>query len=210
MSLVNLPLMVELKEKNVVVIGGGKVAERRIQKLLEVKAIVKVISPKLTEKLRLLVMQNKIEWLEKSFSREDLNGAFFVIAATNDSAINQQVANATSTQMLLNVVDNPALGNIQFPTYIQRGKLTIAVTTNGASPKLAKKIKQQLSETYDQRYESYLDFLFECREMIKQINIPIEEKGKLLEELLSDDLLDSNKQQQYLVWLTSKFNDFID
>ncbi|MDC3417973.1 NAD(P)-binding protein [Aquibacillus salsiterrae] len=200
-----LPLSIDLSNKQVLVVGGGKIAERRINKLIDAHADITVISPTITDKLLPLVNQNIIKWNKKKFEPKDLTDAFLVMAATNDSVINKQVVDATPNQTLINVVDNPNLGNIQFPTHFRRGRLSISITTDGASPKLAKKIKNELAKTYDSRYELYLDFLFNARQLIKKANINKQEKDILLEQLLEDKFLHKERQQKHLHWLTTLF-----
>ena len=199
-----IPLMVDLKGKNVVIVGGGRVAERRVDSLLDSEGRLTVISPALTGKLHALSREEKISWRKKEFEPNDVTDAFLIISAVDKAEVNQQVIQAAPADSLLNAATEAEAGNVHFPAHLQRGKLSIAVSTNQASPGLAKKIKQELSTTYDQRYEPYLDFLFQVRELIRQAGISRQEKEQYLHELLSDAYLDETRQQQTLRTLAAR------
>ncbi|MDL4842241.1 NAD(P)-binding protein [Aquibacillus rhizosphaerae] len=202
----SIPLMVDLKEKRVIVVGGGKVAQRRISTIINTGASIVVISPHITPVINEWYQQDKIEWLEKEFSVGDLDDAFLTIIATNNSTINKMATESAPKQTLINAVEDAELGNTKFPIHLKRGRLSIAISTGGASPILAKKIKHQLNQTYDERYESYLDFLFEARSLIKQTSLPIHKKKELLQKLVSDDFLTYEEQQHELLALKKEIN----
>lgn len=156
----------DLKGRNAVVVGGGKVAERKATGLLEEGAEVTVVSPMLTDSLMKMAEAGCLSWLKKTFSPEDLKGAFLIFAATDSREVNLAVKDSAAPGQLVNITDNPALSDFQVPSLVKRGKLSIAVSTSGASPILAKKIRRQLEESFDERYEAYLEFLFSCRQAI--------------------------------------------
>lgn len=138
--------MVNFRGKSIVVVGGGAVAERKVASLLDLGAQIDIISPLLSPRLRSLVQKKKVNWQNKWFQNGDVRDAFFVIAATDDPAVNKQVVSACSTHQLVLNVSEAVEGNIMMPAVTQRGKITIAVSTNGASPLVAKKIREQISE----------------------------------------------------------------
>jgi precorrin-2 dehydrogenase/sirohydrochlorin ferrochelatase len=132
-----------------------------------------------------------IEWLERSFSKEDIEGAFLIFAATNDNVLNQSIKMAASEQQLVNIADDPEGSNFHVPSHIQRGRLSIAVSTGGASPTLARKIREQLEHQFDDQFEEYLEFLFSARQRIlKEVKDP-SRKGKILTAIASEEFLKS-------------------
>ncbi|WP_299510689.1 bifunctional precorrin-2 dehydrogenase/sirohydrochlorin ferrochelatase [uncultured Rummeliibacillus sp.] len=188
--------MLNISGKQVVVVGGGTVATRKITSLLSSQAQVIVVSPELSPKLQQLAEENVIQWRKKSFSPEDIVNAFLIIAATNSTNINELVASSVSQNQLCNIVDNEALSQFIVPSVVQRGPLTIAVSTSGANPKLAKKIKQDLEDQYDESYEDYILFLQQARRRIIDEVKDSKKKSIVLEELLDSQffVLTTTKQ----------------
>ena len=178
------PLTVRVNEKRVVVIGGGKVAGFKIIPLLKQSADIVVISPELDANLVKLVEEKKIRWYQREYEKSDIKSAFLVVAASSDSILNEQVAEDAAENQLVNVITNPESGNVHFPAAIHRGLLNIAVSTGGASPKLAKKIRDDIANKYDETYESYLDFLYEVRLKLKDLQLEKRERNILLQEVL--------------------------
>ncbi|MGM7682305.1 NAD(P)-binding protein [Cytobacillus sp. Hm23] len=180
----SFPIIVQLENRNAVVVGGGKVASRKVKHLIDAGANVVVISPNINETMKTYVANRQVVWKEKTFDPSDVDNAFVVIAATDNEIVNRAVADATNCYTLLNVVDQPHLGNFTVPSILRRGKLSISVSTDGASPQLAKKIRDELTNQYDETYSHYLDFLYECRHIIKNNVKNPREKQELLLEIL--------------------------
>lgn len=200
--------MLRLEGKKVVVVGGGKVAERKVTGLLGTGARIIVISPNATDDLRELAGRGRIEWLEKSFSKQDIDGAFLIFAATNDKALNQSIKMAASDQQLVTIADDPDGSDFHVPSHIQRGRLSIAVSTGAASPTLARKIREQLEYQYDERYDAYLEFLFSARQRILNEVKDSSKKGKILAAIASEDFLNSHdREADFLRLLHYKRND---
>lgn len=191
----NYPIMLRLEGKKVVVIGGGRVAERKVTGLLGTGSLITVISPQATEELKGLAGSGLIEWLERSFSKEDIEGAFLIFAATNDNVLNQSIKMAASEQQLVTIADDPEGSDFHVPSHIQRGRLSIAVSTGGASPTLARKIREQLEHQFDDQFEEYLEFLFSARQRIlKEVKDP-SRKGKILNAIVSEEFLKSPNRE---------------
>lgn len=191
----NYPIMLRLEGKRVVVVGGGKVAERKVTGLLGTGASIIVISPNATENLRGLAENGTIQWIEKLFDKEDIEGAFLIYAATNDVELNQYVKAAASDQQLVTIADDPEGSDFHVPSHIVQGRLSIAVSTGGASPTLARKIREQLESQFDERYEDYLEFLYLARKrVLKEVNDP-SRKRKILAAITSDEFLNSNNRE---------------
>ncbi|HDR5352414.1 NAD(P)-binding protein [Bacillus cereus] len=200
------PLTVRVNEKRVVVIGGGKVAGFKIIPLLKQGADIVVISPELDANLVKLVEEKKIRWYQREYEKSDIKSAFLVVAASSDSILNEQVAEDAAENQLVNVITNPESGNVHFPAAIHRGLLNIAVSTGGASPKLAKKIRDDIANRYDETYESYLDFLYEVRLKLKDLQLEKRERNILLQEVLKSVYVQNEgKRESFLRELEEKF-----
>ncbi|MGV2940152.1 bifunctional precorrin-2 dehydrogenase/sirohydrochlorin ferrochelatase [Mesobacillus sp. LC4] len=182
--------------RNAVVIGGGKVAHRKVLGLLDAGAKVKVVSPELTRELMGLAAEGEISWQAEKYTKKDLEGALLVIAATNDTETNLAVKKDASSHQLVSLADNPEHSDFQVPSVMKRGKLMIAVSTSGASPVLAKKICGQLEQTFDEKYESYLEFLAASRKEIKAAVKDETVKRKLLREIAKESFLASDQREE--------------
>ncbi|MFB4475870.1 NAD(P)-dependent oxidoreductase, partial [Oceanobacillus caeni] len=117
-------------------------------------------------------------------------------AATNSREVNAFVASSAGNHQLVNVVDNQELGNFQVPAKLSRGKLTISVATEGASPGLSKVICNELGEIYDDSYEQYLSFLAVAREKVKHSNMSKKTKTKLLKTITNEEYRKSKDKQR--------------
>ncbi len=146
------------------VIGGGKVAERKVKALLEVGAEVTVISPARTEVMSQWVKQNRIRYYAREYRPQDIEGYLLVFCATDSAAVNEQAAiNAKKSGALVNVADRLDLCDFTLPARLLRGNLSIAVSTGGNSPALARELRNELSERYGPEYEDYLEMVGRLR-----------------------------------------------
>lgn len=190
-----MPFMIDLSSQKIVVAGGGRVAERRIRSLLESGASITVISPSVTEGIRQYANRGKIVWKQAKVQPTDLNEAFLVIAATDDEAVNQSVIASAPSSALVNASSDFEKGNTQFPAVVKRGKLSIAISTNGASPKLAMEIKNKIEEEFDEKYKYYLEFLNKVRQIVKKSDLKKSEQRLLLQDILQISYEDERKQR---------------
>lgn len=190
------PVHLQLQGKQAVIIGGGKIAERKTAGLLETGAVITVISPELTEGLRDFVKERRISWKRKHFTAEDIAGAFLIIAATNDREVNLAVKKAAAPNQLLSLIDNPEESGFILPSVIRQGKLTITVSTSGASPILAKKIKEEISHHYGSEYKEYVDFLFEKRKWVLEKMKDPKLKKQLLTAITEETFLHSSNREK--------------
>ena len=190
------PLTVRVEKKRVVVIGGGKVAGFKIIPLLKQGADIVVVSPELDVNLVKLVEDKKIRWYQREYEKNDINGAFLVVAASSDAVLNEKIAEDAAENQLVNVITNPESGNVHFPAAIHRGLLNVAVSTGGASPKLAKKIRDDIANKYDETYESYLDFLYEVRIKVKELQIEKRQRNILLQEVLKSIYVQNEQKRE--------------
>lgn len=196
-----MPILLDLTNKSIVIIGGGAIAERRVSKLRQFDANITVVSPTLTAKLQELYEQQQIQWLAQDYSIHQLPPAALVVVATNNKAVNRMVKQELPQQTLLNMASDSEQGDVVFPGILKRGKLSISVSTSGASPKLTTAILAELQQQFPPDYEQYVDFLYTCRQQIKQSNISHAEQQKLLATVLDDKYQYKQFQQQLLSWL---------
>ena len=194
-----LPLVVNIEGQPAVVIGGGKIACRKIRKLLSAGAVITVVSPRLCSDVQNMVDEKLLKWKRKRFSPEDLKGAWIVIAATDDADTNRQVAQAAEPRQLVNVARPSKAGNVHFPALLQRGKLTVAVSTSGTSPGLAAHIRDELAAVLDDAYAGYLEFLSKCREWIENNVAAEKDRQRLLARLLDPKYKTSPKERENFV-----------
>lgn len=173
------PAFMDIEGRKCVVVGGGKVALRKVRDLLGAGADVRVISPELTPDLLKLKGQDRIKHSARQFRPSDLKGAALVVAATSDMEANRKVA-AHAGAVPVNVVDMPELCGFIVPASVKRGPLTIAVSTSGASPAMARAIKDSLAEQFGPEVGRYLQKLgAQRRRIIKETTDPAERERKL-------------------------------
>ncbi|MEG0258749.1 MAG: NAD(P)-dependent oxidoreductase [Lysinibacillus sp.] len=187
-------MMVNVQQQKVVVIGGGKIAYRRVRSLLAEQADITIISLSLHEKLHEMWLEGCITWHQRDFQKEDVLDAFIVIAATNDGAVNAEVVRSCSPTQLVQRVDDAKNSRFHVPATVHSGDLTLAISTGGASPKLAKRIKQELSERYHE-YGDYIDFLKQVRKSVLENN----QSEELLEECLHPSYVHSKDARDELM-----------
>jgi len=155
------PICLALESRHCVVVGGGKVALRKARSLLEARAAVTVVSPSLCEELRGL---GGLRRIERPFEERDVAGAFLVYAATDDPEVNRQVAEAARKHgALVNVVDTPDKCDFIVPSTLARGNLMISISTCGASPALARRLRLELEEHFPGTWAEFVALLGEIR-----------------------------------------------
>ncbi len=161
------PIYLNVCDRKCIVIGGGEVALRKVQILLEYGAEVDVISPELAPELIKLAQDNQISTFSREYKDGDLEKAFVVIAATDSDEINRQVAaEARRRSVLINVVDDARYSDFIVPSVLRRGDITITVSTSGKSPALARKLRAQIEQDIGEQYVPLTDLIAEVREEI--------------------------------------------
>ena len=137
------PVFLNLLERECVVVGAGKVAERKVIQLIDAGANVTIIASRATNRLRTLASIGKLTWHERSYQFGDLEKMFLAIAATDSSKINREVQEeASGRNILVNVADTPSLCNFISPAIVKRGPVTVAISTSGSSPALARHLRE--------------------------------------------------------------------
>lgn len=169
------PVYLDLEGRRAVVIGGGEVAERKVENLLEAGAKVTLISPEATPRMEYLAGQGLIRWERRPYREGDLQGAFLAIAATDDQQVNRSVhREAAAGNILLNVVDVTHLCNFIAPSIVHRGAVTVAISTAGMSPALARKLRVELSSSPALDYAELAELLSEVRLELKKRRITVD------------------------------------
>jgi len=183
------PICLELQERPCIVVGGGRVAERKVLGLLSCGARVKVISPDLTAELQKLDQEGSISWISREYCKGDLEQAFLVIAATDDEETQKQVyEEASARNLLLNVADVPQRCNFILPATVRQGDLVIAVSTAGKSPALARKLRMELEKRYGAEYRVLVDILGAIRPEVIASGLSQADNEQLFKQLLHDDM----------------------
>jgi precorrin-2 dehydrogenase/sirohydrochlorin ferrochelatase len=172
-----------------VVVGGGDVGLEKVDGLLACDATVTLIAPAAHEALRAYAREGSIEWLQRPYGGPaDLDGAFLVIAATDTTDVNIAVFDdAERRAMLVNVVDVPPLCNFILPAIVRNGPIAIAISTAGASPALAKRMKREVSEHFGERYATLALLLNEVRGWAKATLATYQERKEFFEEIVDGD-----------------------
>jgi len=153
-----------MQARQTVVVGGGYVAARKVEGLLASESQVKVISPVLVPELQLLADSGVITVFERSYQDGDLEGAFLAIAATDEITINHAVwAEAMKRGCLINVVDDPEHSTFILPAVLQRGEMSVAVSTGGSSPALARRLRERLEDIIGPEYGTLTELMAELR-----------------------------------------------
>ncbi|MEW6714500.1 MAG: bifunctional precorrin-2 dehydrogenase/sirohydrochlorin ferrochelatase [Nitrospirota bacterium] len=183
------PVFLNLKGVKTVVVGGGRVAERKVVTLLKAGALVKIISPAITKTLEKYKKQGLVSHIKREYRQGDLKDAFIVIAATSSPQTNSRVeADSKDLPRLINVVDTPSMGNFIVPSIVNRGHLTIAISTEGSSPALSKAVRKELEEIYGSEFSDYLEFVESIRKQAMNKIKDSVDREKFLKSLASEEI----------------------
>jgi precorrin-2 dehydrogenase / sirohydrochlorin ferrochelatase len=177
-----------LSGRRCVVVGGGDVGLEKVEGLLACDGDVTLVSPEAIEPLRELAEEGSIRWERRAYEPADLEGTFIVIAATGDSEVNIRVfEDAERRAMLVNVVDVPPLCNFILPAIIRSGPLAIAISTAGASPALAKRIRDEIADEYGEPYARLAVLLNEVRGWAKATLPTYQDRKEFFEGIVHGD-----------------------
>ena len=184
------PLFLRLENQDVVVVGAGDVATRKVRSLLPTGASIRVVAPEFSDELMQLEQDGLIEGCHRTFSPDDVKGVRLVFCATDDPQVNREVFAAGAQQNVpVNVVDVPDLCDFYVPSTLRRGALQVAVSTSGAAPHMARNIRRGLEETFPEWWEPYLDLLAAVRLLIKErVPGPAYRRASLMEAVTGSDL----------------------
>ncbi len=158
------PVFMNLTDRACLVVGGGNVAEGKVQGLLAAHAAVTVVSPQLSNQLRDLVQSNQIQHVEREYDSGDIDGQDLCFVATDDGAINARVAtDCRDRGIWVNAADDPPNCDFILPSVVRSGKIVVAASTGGSSPAMARRLREELTVFLAEDYAPLADLLAEVR-----------------------------------------------
>lgn len=169
------PIFVDLKDRPALVVGGGNVAEGKVQGLLAASADVTLVAPRLTDTLRDLVVAGSIRHVAREYESTDLDGQAMCFVATDDGAINSQVAaDCRERGLWVNAADDPANCDFILPAVVRSGKIVVAASTGGASPAMARRLREELTAFLDEDYGPLTELVAEIRSEVRAASLSID------------------------------------
>jgi len=185
------PVSLDVKNRKCLVVGGGGVGTRKVMTLLDCGAKVTVVSPDVRENLLELADSGLLILEKRHYLKTDLAGMFLVIGTTDDEELNRQISmDAENLNMLCNIADRPKVCNFILPSIVNRGDLTISISTSGKSPALAKRLRIELEEQFGNEYAVLLRLMGAIRKKLLSQKHEPEAHKQLFEQLISRGLLD--------------------
>jgi precorrin-2 dehydrogenase/sirohydrochlorin ferrochelatase len=177
-----------LRGRPCLVVGGGEIGLEKVEGLLACGAAVTLVAPEAVPELVAYAREGSIRWERRAYRSSDLEGALLVVAATGDTEVNITVhEDAERRQMLVNVVDVPPLCNFILPAIVRTGPLAIAISTAGASPALAKRMKREIAETFGEPYARLAVILNEERGWAKDTLPTYQDRKEFFESIVNGD-----------------------
>ena len=208
------PFFMELSKQSVLLIGGGEVAERKLDLLLKANAKLTIISPQFTDYILSLIKNNKnITAITSNYKSEYMDDSFsFVIAATNDESLNEEIASqANQKGILVNVVDKPNICDFIFPSILERGPITVAVSTGGSSPVLARLLRTKLETMIPGAYGRLAKIVSENRIPVRKKLVNSKSNRIFWEQMLNGkfvELILSGQDSEAVNYLNKEINNF--
>jgi precorrin-2 dehydrogenase/sirohydrochlorin ferrochelatase len=186
------PAFIDLRGRRCLVVGGGPVGTEKAEKLVDAGADVRLVSPEITDRLADLLATGAVaEFHRREYRAGDLDDCILVIAATNEAEVNRQVwEDGEARRMLVNVVDVPPLCNFIVPSIMRHGELAVAVSTGGASPVVARAVRQRIEGEIGPEWGELVELLRATREELKLRFLTMPERAAAVELLLATDIVD--------------------
>ncbi len=192
------PINLNIAKKLCLVFGGGSVAVRKINNLLYCGAVVRVISPQVDKRIWAFAEAGMVEWLRRGFREGDIEGAFLVLAATDNRKVQERIIReADKMQVLTNVVDDPSACSFQVPASVRRGEFLLTVSTGGGSPALSSKIRREMEKGYGPEYGQLVSLLGKVRDLVVHDGRPQDSHKILFEKLLQLNILTHIRQENW-------------
>ena len=189
------PIFAIIEDKPCLVVGGGAVGERKVADLMAAGARVTVVSRTLTPELAALAGRGEINYLPEDFSAAQVEGMALVMAATDDPNVNAAVSAAAQARAIwVNVADDPEYCTFIVPAQVRRGDLTLAISTGGASPALARQLREELQQHFGPEYGPYLDLLQRVRTRLLTEHRAHPDNGPLFHQLVRSPLREAVAQ----------------
>ncbi len=187
------PMHLNLEGQRVLVVGGGQVALRKVELLLDAGARITVVSPQICRDF------DSIEGLDvqrRPFEPDDLDGCMIAIAATDDAEVNRKIVReARKRSVLVNVVDQPELCDFYVPASIRRRRLCVAISTGGASPSLARRLRRELERQFPVEYGQFLELLAEMRQTVLDRIASKDARRKIFARISSEEMFSLLQQR---------------
>jgi siroheme synthase-like protein len=181
------PAFIDLENRPVLVVGGGIVAERKVETLLDTGALVTVVSPQITERLQGYLQSKRITVRQRGFIPSDVDGVWLVISATDDPTTQTEVASiAASKNILVNTVDKPEL----VPAILRRGDITIAISTSGKSPSLAAELRTRLDRVLTDEFARTVEVLGAVRQEVHQHFAGSDDRKRVFDSIIGSGILE--------------------
>jgi precorrin-2 dehydrogenase/sirohydrochlorin ferrochelatase len=192
------PVYLDITNKRCIVVGGGDVAERKVERLLECGAHVAVIGKTLTPRLESMKNKGTIEHIHADYDKTCIDDAFLVIGATDREDVNKKISrDAKDKGIPVNIVDDPDNCDFILPSLLQRGDLVIAISTGGKSPALAKKLRQEMENLYGPEYEMLITVMGNLRAKLLMKGYSSDENKRLFESVAYSDILHHIKDKNW-------------
>jgi precorrin-2 dehydrogenase/sirohydrochlorin ferrochelatase len=189
------PIFAIIEDKPCLVVGGGAVGERKVLDLLAAGARVTVVSRTLTPELAALADRGEITYLPEDFGESQVEGMALIMAATDDPQVNARVSAAAQARAIwVNVADEPEYCTFIVPAQVRRGDLTLAISTGGASPALARQVREELQQHFGPEYGPYLDLLRRVRTRVLAERRAHPDNGPLFHQLVNSPLREAVAQ----------------
>ncbi len=186
------PMFMKLTGKRCLAVGAGKVGEPKIGGLIDTGACLHVVAVKATETVREWAKEGKIALELRAFAETDLDGTFLAVVATASRTLNGFIyREAQRRGVLCNVVDDPEYCDFYYPAVVRRGDLQIAISTNGQSPSLSQRLRQQLERQFGPGYAQWVAELGETRKLVLASDLDPQRKRELLHSLASREALEA-------------------
>ena len=190
------PIFVNLENKHCLVVGAGEVGKRKIQSLIDSGAgrvsIIDTRPP--SEELASLLELGNVEFSCREFEDSDLEGKFLVIACTSSEKVNWRISNLCAERSILcNIVDQPEKCSFIVPATVKRGDLTVAISTAGRSPAMAKRIRRELQDSFGEEYASLLTLMGRIRPLLLGLGLETKDNTAVFRRLVDSSLLDAMK-----------------
>ncbi len=190
------PVNLNIKNKLCTIIGGGKVAERKIFNLLKYNAKLKVISKNFTENI--LNIKNNVQIIKANYNKKYLTGSFMVFICTNNKSLNLEIyKHAKEINALVNSATHPELCDFTIPSVLKRGDLKITVSTNGISPALARSIKKELENHFGNEYSVLLEIMRKIRDKQLALNSNSKKNSELFYKFINSETIDLIRKNDF-------------
>lgn len=184
------PLFMRVADRSCLVVGGGEIAARKAETLLDAGATVTFVSPRVTEEIESWVGAGRVRLERREYRTGDLDGSYLVYAATDDDRLHERIAaDAERAGILLNVVDRPQWCDFIVPSIARRGDLTVAVSTSGQSPAMARKVRLDIESMLTPEYEKAIAIFSKLRRRLERSGWTYDRRKEIFERLLDEGIL---------------------